>query len=149
MMELTHDMLIHGVYVVSAQHQGRRGGLALAWATQVGTDAVLICVGEQSSTRELILASGAFGLSLLAADQVDIARHFGRHSSLKLDKFEGLGYHTSATGSPLLDRCALTLDCRVSDVYDFGTQKLIVGRIEAAERPRAEFEPLIYSEEDY
>jgi flavin reductase (DIM6/NTAB) family NADH-FMN oxidoreductase RutF len=148
-MELTHDMLTHGVYIVCAEHRSQRGGLALAWAIQVGTDAVLICVGEQSSTRELILASGAFGLSLLAADQIDLARRFGRHSSLKLDKFERIGYHTATTGSPLLDECALTLDCRVTNVYDFGTQKLIVGRIEAAERLQAEFEPLIYREQDY
>jgi flavin reductase (DIM6/NTAB) family NADH-FMN oxidoreductase RutF len=142
-------MLIHGVYIVSAQHQGQRGALALAWATQVGTEAVLICVGEQSTTREVILASGAFGLSLLSADQVALARRFGQGSSLAQEKFEGIGYHTAATGSPLLDECALTLDCRVTDVFDLGTQKLIVGRIEAAERLRAEFDPLLYREEDY
>jgi flavin reductase (DIM6/NTAB) family NADH-FMN oxidoreductase RutF len=148
-MKLRHDMLAHGVNVVCADHGGTRGGLAVAWATQVSTDRVLICVGQQSATRELILASGAFGLSVLARDQVDVARSFGRRSSRRVDKFEGLSYHTARTGSPLLDDCGLALDCRVDAVFDDGTHKLIVGQVVSAERRREAYEPLIYREEDY
>jgi flavin reductase (DIM6/NTAB) family NADH-FMN oxidoreductase RutF len=148
-MEFRHDMLVHGVNIVCAEHDGRRGGLAVAWATQVSTDRVLICVGRQSATRELILASGAFGLSVLATDQVDVARAFGRQSSRSVNKFEGLGYHTARTGSPLLDDCGLALDCQVDAVFDDGTHKLIVGAVVSAERRRETYEPLIYREEDY
>ena len=148
-MKLRHDMLTHGVYVVTAQHEGKRRGLAVAWATQVATDCILICVGDQSATRELILASQAFGLSILTQGQVDVARLFGRQSSLKVDKFAGVACHTAETGSPLLDDCAATFDCRVEAVYDYGSEKLIVGRIVAAERLKEQYEPLIYREEDY
>ena len=37
-MQLRHDMLTHGVYIVTAQHEGEYRGLAVAWATQVATD---------------------------------------------------------------------------------------------------------------
>ena len=148
-MKLRHDMLTHGVYIVCAQHKGRRGGLAVAWATQVATDRILICVGKQSATRDLILASKAFGLSVLTREQVDVARAFGTRSSHTVDKFEGVGYHTAETGSPLLDDCAATLDCRVEAVHDQGDEKLIVGHIVAAERLKETYEPLIYREEDY
>jgi flavin reductase (DIM6/NTAB) family NADH-FMN oxidoreductase RutF len=148
-MELKHDMLTHGVYIVSAQHEGKRGGLAVAWATQLATNRILICVGKQSATRELILASRAFGLSVLTREQIDVARAFGTRSSRKVEKFEGIGYHTAETGSPLLDDCAATFDCRVETVYDHGNQKLIVGQIVAAERRQETYEPLIYKEEDY
>jgi len=148
-MDLRHDMLTHGVNIVCAQHQGRRGGLAVAWATQISTNRILICVGKQSSTRELILASQAFGLSVLTREQLDIARRFGTQSSRTVDKFEGLAVHMGETGSPLLDECALTLDCKVETVYDADGSKLIVGAVVAAERVRQEFEPLIYRQEDY
>ena len=148
-MKLRHDMLTHGVYIVSAQHGGKRGGLAVAWATQVGTNRILICVGKQSATRELILASRAFGLSVLTREQIDVARAFGTRSSRKVDKFEGIGYHTAETSSPLLDDCAATFDCKVGAVYDHGDQKFIVGHIVAAERLKETYEPLIYREEDY
>ena len=148
-MDLRHDMLTHGVNIVCAQHQGQKGGLAVAWATQVGTEQILICVGQQSTTRGLILASGAFGLSVLAADQVGTARLFGRRSSLKVDKFAAVPTHTAVTDSPLLDDCALCLDCRVEVVHDLSTAKLIVGRVVALERIREIFEPLVYRETDY
>ena len=148
-MKFKHDMLTHGVNVVCAGHEGKLGGLAVAWATQVATDRVVICVGKQSATRELILASGAFGLSVLTREQVDVARSFGRRSSRDVDKFEGLGYHTAETGSPLLDDCGAALDCRVEAVHDAGSNKLIVGRVVAAERGREAYEPLVYREEDY
>lgn len=148
-MELRYDMLTHGVNVVAAQHEGRRAGLAVAWATQVATNGILICVGKQSATRELILASEAFGLSVLTREQLDVARVFGTQSSRDVDKFEGLAWHTELTGSPLLDDCALAFDCKVEAVYDLGGQKLIVGGIVAAERIKQDYEPLIYRQEDY
>jgi 3-hydroxy-9,10-secoandrosta-1,3,5(10)-triene-9,17-dione monooxygenase reductase component len=148
-MKLRHDMLTHGVNVVCAQHEGKLGGLSVAWATQVSTDRVLICVGKQSSTRALILASGAFGLNVLTREQVAVARAFGRRSSSKVDKFEGVGYHTAQTGSPLLDDCATALDCRVEVVHDLNDEKLIVGRVVAVEHLKETYEPLVYREEDY
>ena len=148
-MKLRHDMLTHGVYVVCAQHEGQRGGLAVAWATQVATNGILICVGAQSATRDLILASNAFGLSVLTRDQLDVARVFGTRSSRDVDKFAGVGTHTAETGSPLLDDCAAAFDCRVKAVHDQDGQKFIVGRIVAAELLKEDYEPLIYREEDY
>ena len=41
-MQLRHDMLAHGVNIVCAEHKGRRGGLAVAWATQRGAPEALI-----------------------------------------------------------------------------------------------------------
>lgn len=148
-MRLGYDMLNHGVNIVCAQHEGRKGGLTVAWATQVATNRVLICVGKQSATRELILASRAFGLSVLAADQIKVARAFGAASSRDVDKFAGVGYHTGETGSPLLDDCAWTFDCRVVAEYDENGEKLIIGKIVAAERLLDSYEPLIYREGDY
>jgi flavin reductase (DIM6/NTAB) family NADH-FMN oxidoreductase RutF len=148
-MDLKHDMLTHGVNIVTAEHEGQRRGLAVAWATQCGTDHVVIAVGSHSATRELILASGAFGLNVLAREHLSVARVFGTQSSRDVDKFEGLSCHTAETGSPLLDDCAVALDCRVEAAHDTGWTKLIVGQIVAAERRMEEFEPLIYRESDY
>ena len=148
-MKLRHDMLTHGVYVVCASHEGKRGGLAVAWGTQVGTDGVLICVGAQSATRPLILGSEAFGLSVLRADQLDVARAFGRRSGKTVDKLAGVAWHAAETGAPLLDDCAIALDCRVAAVHDLGRQKLIVGRVIHAERFVDDYQPLIYSQDDY
>jgi len=142
-------MLNHGVNVVTAAHEGRRGGLAVAWATQVATERLLICVGAQSTTRELILASSAFAVNVLRRDQLDIARRFGGGHSNEVHKFEGLPTHVGKTGSPLLDDCAASLDCEVQRIYGEGPERLIVGRVLAAEFHQTAYEPLIYRESDY
>ena len=48
-----------------------------------------------------------------------------------------------------MDDCGAALDCRVEAVHDAGSNKLIVGRVVAAERGREAYEPLVYREEDY
>jgi flavin reductase (DIM6/NTAB) family NADH-FMN oxidoreductase RutF len=148
-MKLRHDMMTHGVNIVCAQNEGKKRGLAVAWATQIDTDYILICVGSQSATRELILNSRAFGLSVLAKGQEEIAKLFGGKSSRKVNKFEKVRYHTAKTGSPLLDDCAAVFDCKVEEVHDHGSEKLIIGKIVAAEFPKKEYEPLVYREKDY
>lgn len=148
-MDLRHDMLVLGVYVVTAANEETRGGLAVAWATQVGSDLVCVCVGKQSATRDLILASGAFGMCVLRCDQVEVARAFGLRSSRDTDKFASIGWHASETGSPLLDDCAYAIDCRVVAVHDVGTEKLIIGRTVAIEERSPTHEPLIFRTGDY
>ena len=149
-MKLRHDMLTHGVNVVTARDGERIAGLAVAWATQVATDHVLICVGSQSATRELILASKAFGLSVLRADQLEISRTFGTKSSRDVNKFEGLAHHAAETESPLLDDCVAAFDCRVENTYKQASGEILfVGRIVAAEINQLDAERLIYCGKDY
>jgi flavin reductase (DIM6/NTAB) family NADH-FMN oxidoreductase RutF len=148
-MNLRHDMLVHGVYIVTASHQGRVGGLSIAWATQVARDQVLICVGGQSASRDLILKSQAFGLNILRKDQVALAHSFGRSSIRERDKFAGIAYQTADTGAPLLDDCAVSLDCKVEAIFDYGDSKLIVGRVVSILKHAEQYEPLIYRQEDY
>jgi flavin reductase (DIM6/NTAB) family NADH-FMN oxidoreductase RutF len=148
-MKLRHDMLTHGVNIVCAQYERKKGGLAVAWVTQIDTDYILICIGNQSYTRELILNSKAFGLSVLAKEQVSVAKIFGRHSSRKIDKFKKISFHTAKTGSPLLDNCVAAFDCEVEVVHDHNDTKLIIGKIVSAEFLHKEYKRLIYREEDY
>ncbi len=148
-MKFRHDMLTHGVNIVCAQYEGKKGGLAVAWATQIDTDYILICVGSQSYTRKLILNSKAFGLSVLAKEQTGVAKIFGSRTSRKTDKFKEISFHTVKTGSPLLDSCVAAFDCEVEIVHDHNDTKLIIGKIVSAEFLRKDFSPLVYREEDY
>ena len=148
-MAAGQHMFTQGVYVVCAEHEGNTGGLTTAWAAEMSTGRVVICVGRQSYSRELILSSGAFGVSVLRSDQVEVARLFGTKSSRTIDKFREVGYHTAETGSPLLDDCALWLDCRVASVHEDGAVKFIIGQVVASDRVGESYDPLIYREVDY
>ena len=150
-MGIGYDTLVHGVYVVATVHEGRRAGLTAAYVTQLSDQYVLISLGAQSHTRELISDSHVFGLTLLAADQVEVARYFGQCSSRQVDKFATVGWHTAETGAPLLDDGVVALDCRVVQTYDEpSTQcRLFVGKIVVAEALRPTATPLVFHEDDY
>jgi len=149
-MEYSTDLLTHGVNVVTAENEGETAGLAVAWATQVSSEKLLICVGSQSTTRPLIEGSGAFGLSVLRADQRDVARTFGRHHSNEVDKFAGISCHTRETGAPLLDDCVAAFDCRVERTFELEDgQILFLATIVDGKVFEPHAERLIYHTEDY
>lgn len=150
-MEVTlkKELLAHDVHIVCARHDDRKSGLAVAWVTQVADDVVLVCIGKQSYTRELLLAAGSFSLNVLRSDQVAVGRAFGLRSGRDVDKFADVAYHTGQTGSPLLDDCARTYDCSVEQVLDYGDIKMIFGKIVASERRNDPYEPLIMMGKDY
>ena len=144
-----YDRLCQGVYIVTAIDGDQRRGLAVAWGTQISTDRVLIAVGQQSSTREFIERSKAFGLSMLEEGQQEIGRTFGCNSSLKIDKFAGLEWETHETGCPILVDCPLWLDCRVTHSFGVEGQRLFVGEIVAEGRRKESFTPLVYRASEY
>ena len=149
-MDYATDLLAHGVTVVSAQHEGRVGGLAVAWATQVSPKRILICVGKQSTTRELILGSGAFTVNALRTDQLEVARRFGKGHSAQTDKFEGIPWHAGDSGAPVLDDCAAWFECRVVDTFELDDgHLLLIGEIAAGEVREPDAERLIYRQSDY
>ena len=144
-----YDRLCQGVNIVTASHDGKDAGLAVAWACQVTPNRVLITCGAQSHTRNLIEVSGAFGMTVLAAGQQDLGKRFGTQSSRDADKFEGLETFTAETGSPLLRGCPAWFDCRLVETFQLDTTKLYVGEIVASGAEASTFEPLIYRSEDY
>ena len=148
-MELRHDLLTHGVYVITAKFEDQMSGLAVAWASQAGKDRFMFCVGSQSLTRELILKSAHFGLHVLEQSQHELARHFGRKTGKNVDKFKGLTYEIGKYGSPMLGVCAARYECAVEQVFDLDDQKIIVGKILTAQQFLEQYKPLIYSEDDY
>lgn len=108
------DREIWVVTSATAQHAGGlgqsglcRGGLAATWVSQASIDAqrplALIGLAPNHFTCELVDASGAFALHLLAAEQAELALNFATGSGRDRDKFEGLAVRAGANGSPLID----------------------------------------------
>jgi len=81
---------------------------------------VLVLLWKTNLTHDLALASRAFGLHLLRADQDELVHRLGFVSGRDTDKLAGLAQHRGATGSPLLEDCAGWLDCRVVATLDGG-----------------------------
>jgi flavin reductase (DIM6/NTAB) family NADH-FMN oxidoreductase RutF len=118
-----------GVTVItSVGSEGRPTGFAVGSFFSVSLDPPLVgfCAGKSSSTWPGIRASGSFCVNVLAEDQEATCRAF---SSKAEDKFQGLGWTPTATGSPRLHDVLAWIDCDIEAVHDAGDHEVCLGRV--------------------
>lgn len=133
-----------GVAVVTARGpDGRRCGLTANAFCSLSLDPplVLVCVERSAATHECIRAAGAFGISVLGADDERIARRFASDEDGE-HKFEGIAWHTELTGAPLLDEAVAWVDCTLAAEHAGGDHTIFVGAVAAGDAQDGE--PLLY-----
>jgi flavin reductase (DIM6/NTAB) family NADH-FMN oxidoreductase RutF len=70
--------MMKGVEIVSAAHGGVTRAYCSHWVSQVSFEEpiVLASISPKHDTHPLLVASGRFAVSILAADQVDVGQYF-------------------------------------------------------------------------
>lgn len=135
-----------GVTVVSVGDPLPHGMTANSF-TSVSLDPplVLVCVDRTAVMHERLLTTGAFGVSVLAEEQEEIARHFSdRRRPLGAAQFESVGWTPGqVTGVPLIDGALARFECAVGQVYDGGDHSIFTGRLLSADRNGAD-EPVLF-----
>ena len=132
-----------GITVVSSRDaEGEPVGLTVNAFTSVSLEPqlVLVCLHKQAEAHDILLASGHFGVSVLAADQGDLAMVFSQQDPES--RFEGVRVVDGPLGSPILVGCLAWLDCRLEDVFPGGDHSIFLGRVEACEM--GEGEPVLF-----
>jgi flavin reductase (DIM6/NTAB) family NADH-FMN oxidoreductase RutF len=125
-----------GVSVVSAragEHDHAMTANAVA-SVSVEPLLLLVCVEREARFHDAIVQAGAFGVSILAADQRATAQWLatrGRPLHGQLDRVPHV--IGSATGSPLLIGSLATLECRTTDVHVAGDHSIVVGEVVAVD----------------
>ncbi len=131
-------LLDRELWLVTAQHGSRRGGLIATFVAHASLapelPRVLTAVAKQHHTWQLIEASGAFGMHLLAERHLDLVWRFGLASGRDVDKLAGLTVEQAETDSPLLSDALGWLDCRVETRLDTGDRTIYVAEVLAAKR---------------
>lgn len=125
-LDRAYRLLNHGpTILVSAAHQGQRNLMAAAWAMPLDFEPpkVAVVLDKAVFTRELLLASGVFAVSVPCVAQRDIVQTVGNTAGKGLDdhgedKFTRYGLATF-TGQhpelPLLEGCVAWLECALVD----------------------------------
>jgi len=110
--------------VTSAEGAHRRSGLVATWVASASVDRqhplMLVGLAPNHYTCELVMASGAVALHLLARENIKIAWNFCLSSGRVEDKFAGVLLRERESGPPLLADCLALVDCRVVDAWDIG-----------------------------
>ena len=117
-----------GVTVITGAENGRPAGFACQAfaALSLTPPLVLFCPGKSSRTWPAIADSGYFCVNVLAAGQQEIARRFGVSGP---DKFAGLSWSPSPSGTPVLSGALTWVECAVVAVHEAGDHYLVVGRV--------------------
>ncbi|HSJ25900.1 MAG TPA: flavin reductase family protein [Longimicrobiales bacterium] len=132
-----------GVAVVATvtEHGEPRGLTANAVASvSLEPRLVLACIERGADTHGSILAAGCFSISVLPQEAERTARRFAGEATES--KFDGIAYHTGATGAPILDEALAWVDCRLHARHDAGDHTIFVGEVVAGDAHEAE--PLVY-----
>ncbi len=142
----------HGLYVLTAAHEGRLNGQCLDALMQVTSAPPRIAIGvnKRSLTHEMIAASERFVVNVLDREDEDcpeVIRHFGFQSGRAVDKFAETPHELSENGIPILPKAKAFYECRVIPemMLDLETHTLFVALVERA-GTREGGEPLTYNE---
>lgn len=133
-----------GVTVVTARNGADRVGLTASSFASVSMEPplVLVCVTRTLHAHAVIEAAGAFAVNVLGVNQLDAALRFAGLKPELPDRFEGLGWTDGATGSPLLQGCLASFECRLHAAHEGGDHTIFVGQVVQA--TAMDGEPLVY-----
>ncbi len=137
-----------GVAVLTVDVRGTRIGLTVATLVSLSLEPPLVgvAVSRQAAIHELLREAGSCALTLLAADQRDVADHFARGVP-PIAMWQGVAVRED-DGAPLLDGALGWLVCRVEDELVTGTHTFFVLDVLRAERGSAAV-PLLRLGGDY
>lgn len=117
------------VVVTSADVEGNPLGMAVGSFSSVSLSPPLVAffVAHTSTTFPKIAASGRFCANILSHDQIDVCRAFSRSGG---DKFDGVDWHPTSAGAPVLSGAHGWIECSIDSVQRLGDHDLVVGRVE-------------------
>ena len=127
--------------VRDGRHRGGGGGetpcgMTANSFTSVSLDppVILICLTRDSELCKAVLREGRFAVSVLAADQEDVARYFANHSRPRgAEEFGTVPWSPGpGTGAPVLDDAVAWFDCALVTSHDGGDHEIFIGSVLAS-----------------
>ena len=142
-------LFTYGMYAVTAHHENHNGVFLANWLSQCSFEPpmLMLAVEQDSTTLQLIHASGAFAVHVLATGQREFAGMLGKSSRTNPRKLDAVRWAPSAlTQNPILQDTLGYVECRVSGQSTAGDSLVLVGEIIAAELFNSELAPLTMQE---
>ncbi|MBQ9937950.1 MAG: flavin reductase [Oscillospiraceae bacterium] len=130
--------ITYGLYLLTAQENGRDNGCIINTAIQAANDPAKISVAviKNNLTCDMIKNTGEFNISAIT-DDADFAlfKHFGMQSGRDVDKFADFGnVERSANGLYYLtDKANMYISAKVTESMNLGSHVMFVGEVTDAE----------------
>ncbi|EIG58809.1 MULTISPECIES: flavin reductase family protein [unclassified Bradyrhizobium] len=124
--------LTGGVSVITAGRGKDITGMTVTSVSSFSVDppTLIVSINRDASSFPLIRRYGAFGVNILAADQLEIAERFAGKGGLKgADRFAGARWVTAVSGVPLLVGALSAVDCEVEELIERHSHGIVIGRV--------------------
>jgi flavin reductase (DIM6/NTAB) family NADH-FMN oxidoreductase RutF/DNA-binding IclR family transcriptional regulator len=136
------------VAITACEEDGTPQGMVVGSFTSVSLDPPLVAFlpDKGSSTFPRIRKTGRFCVNVLASDQQDVCRTLAVRGST--ERFDNVGWHPSALGSPVLDDVVAWIDCEIDTIHEAGDHFIVVGAVRDLEVVRPTV-PLLFFQGGY
>ena len=145
MQDILKEVLVHGVYIITAQAEGKKNGMTAAWVSQVSFNPpfIMVSIAPARFTHALIKSSGFFAVNTLCEDQIELAKYFGTHSGRHMDKMKEVPHFEAGHGSPVLKEAMAYVECKLVNAFEAGDHTLFIGEVIEGEVMRQK-RPLLF-----
>jgi flavin reductase (DIM6/NTAB) family NADH-FMN oxidoreductase RutF len=109
-------------------------GLTANAFTSVSLDPplVMVCVAQSAASYPAMAGASRFAVHMLHHGQHELSSAFARSAAVGAQKFEGIAWHPSSEGIPLLDECLARVECTTNRRITLGDHVAFVGHVHAA-----------------
>jgi flavin reductase (DIM6/NTAB) family NADH-FMN oxidoreductase RutF len=144
---LFHQLTL-GVYIIGVAQESKRDAFTAAALMQVSYSPLLLAlaINPKHASYPLLCAGGSFTVSVLAREQLELARRFGTAAPGCSDKMAGVVWRTGRGGAPILASALGYFDCERQEDIAAGDHRLIVGQVRDGAVLRRGTAPLIYAD---
>ena len=139
-----------GVAVISTEEAGLCQGVTVSSFTSLSLDPplILICLVPTARVVAPLRRTSRFAVSVLAADQEGVSRHFAARGRAPQAGFGAIPVSRTPDGLPTVAGAAAWLECTAEALLPQGDHLIVVGRVESAGADDAK-SPLLYFRRDY
>jgi flavin reductase (DIM6/NTAB) family NADH-FMN oxidoreductase RutF len=123
--------LVGGVSIVTVGQGRNITGMTVTSVNSLSVDppSLIVSINRSASSWPLLNQNGFFGVSILNADQIEIAERFaGRSGVTGVDRFAGAEWITRVSGVPLLADALAAIDCEVEHIVERHSHAIVIGR---------------------
>ena len=124
--------LASGVCLVTHSVGGAPAGMTATAIASLSFDppTLIVCLNRAASTYPGLAPGAAFGVSVLGADDRELAERFGGRAGAEgAERFREGRWLIPPSGAPLLWDALAAFDCEVEDVIERHTHAIVIGRV--------------------
>ena len=139
-----------GVTVITTRAGDEMHGMTANAVTSLSLDPmlVLVCVDKAADTHDIISHARTFAVNILSKEQAEISDRFAKKDQKAAHDLDGVAYHLSESGLPLIEGAIAHLECRTMSEVEGGDHTIFIGEVTKAEDSGAG-EPLLFYQGRY